>query len=308
MSIAAVSKTRVAYISEVTWATTPATPTFLEMRRTNGGLQTKKTTVESEQINLYRRTPAVYQTGQDVAGSYDLEFSYATLDDMIAAALQSTWSSNVISDGATQQSFTFEETVDIGGGAFAYARYLGCEVNSLSLNFSSRAAVKGSVSLMGQQEVLDTAIISGATYTGVNTNQIETAAGIASLSLFSLSPIAKLKSFSLNIDNGMRVRDIVGSLYTQEPGSSQCKITGSMDVYFETNVAYALSLAHSSGAISFNVGTVTNKKYTISIPTAQITDGVKKLGGRNEDVMVTLPFEALGTSGSPALTITRNVA
>lgn len=307
MTISAVSKSRVAYIAETTYATTPTTPTLTELRRTSGNLSTKKTTVESEQINLYRRTAAIYQTGQDVVGSYDSEFSYATLDDMIAAALQSSWATNVISDGSTQQSFTFEETVDTGGGTFAYARFLGCEVNSLALSVASRSAVKGTISLMGQQEALDTAIVSGATYAGVNVNQIETAVGVSGLSLFSLTPAPKIKNLSLTIDNSLRIRDRVGSLYSEEFGSGLCKVSGSIDAYFESNALYALSLAHGSGAIAFTIGTVTNKKYSISIPAAQITDGSRKLGGRNDEVMVTIPFEATGTSANAQITITRNV-
>lgn len=308
MAIATVAKSRVAYVAESAFTTTPSTPTFTEMRRVSGNLGTRKTTVASEEVHLDRRTRAVYQTGQDVAGSYDLEFSYATLDDMLLGVLQSTWSTNVISDGNTQASFTFEETVDIGGGSFAYNRYTGCEINSLTLNIASRAAVKGSVSIMGQQETLDTTIISGATYTTPNTNQIETAVGISSLSLFSLSPTPKVKSLSLTIDNSLRIRDRVASLYTEEFGSGLCKVTGSLDLYFESNAAYAQSLSHGIGAISFNIGTVTNKKYTISIPNAQITEGARRLGGRNDDVMATIPFEAVGTASSALITITRNVA
>lgn len=307
MTISAVSKSRVAYVAETSFTTTPSTPTFREVRRTAGNLSTKKTTVESEEIHLFRRTPAVYQTGQDVAGSYDLEFSYGTLEDFMAYALQSAWASDVISDASTQQSITVEETVDTGGSTFAYSRFTGCEVNSLALTMASRAAIKGSVSIMGQVEALDTGIVTGATYTNVNTNQIETAVGISGLSLFGLSPVPKIKSLSLTIDNSLRIRDRIGFLYSEEFGSGLCKISGSMEAYFESNALYAQSLAHGLGAISFGIGTVTSKKYTISIPNAQITDGSRRLGGRNDDVMVTIPFEAVGTVSSALITITRAV-
>ena len=308
MSISAAAKSRVAYVAETAFGTIPATPTFLIVRRTGGNLQTKKTTIESDEINLDARPRAVYQTGQDVSGQYDFELSYGSFDDMLAAALMSSWSTNVISDGITPQSFTFEETVDLGTAGFAYNRFAGCEVNSLALNLATRAGVKGTIGIMGQVETTDTAIVAGATYTSPNTNQIETAVTVASLAIIGLSPVPKIKNLSLSINRGMRLREKVGSLYSEEFGINNTEISGSFDAYFESQALYAQVLAHGTGAISFNIGTVTNKKYTFSLPTVQLLDGTRKLGGRGEDVMVTVPFKAVGTASNPLLTVTRNVA
>jgi hypothetical protein len=308
MSIAASAKSRVAYIAETTWGTIPATPTFLEIRRTGGNLETKKTTVESDELHLDARPRAVYQVGQDVSGTYQFELSYGSFDDMLAGVLQSTWASNVISDGVTQQSFTFEETVDIGGGNFTYSRLAGCEVSSLALTLASRSAVKGSLNLMGQVETLDTAIVTGATYTAPNTNQIETAVTVASLAILGLNPAPKIKNLNITIDRGLRIRDRVGTLYTEEFGINNTKVSGSFDAYFESNALLTQVLAHGIGALSFNIGSVTLKKYTISLPTIQLLDGPKKLGGKGEDVMLNVQFQAVGTAANPLITVTRNVA
>jgi hypothetical protein len=308
MTISSSAKSRVAYVPEVTFGAIPATPTFLVLRRTGGNLQTKKTTMESDEINLDARPRAVYQTGQDVSGQYDFELSYGSFDDMLAAVLMSTWSTNVISDGITQSSFTFEETVDTGTGTFAYNRFAGCEVNSMALTLASRAGVKGSLGIMGQMETTDTAIVSGATYTAPNSNQIETAVTVASLAIDSLSPTPKIKNLSLNINRGMRIRDKVGSLYSEEFGINNTEVSGSFDAYFESKALYDAVLAHGKGAISFNLGSVTNKKYTFAMANCQFLDGTRKLGGRGEDVMITVPFKAVGDATTPLLTVTRNVA
>lgn len=305
--ISSSAKSRVAYVAETTFGTIPTTPTFLEVRRTNGNLSTKKTTVESDEIHLDRNVRAIYQTGQDVAGSYDVEFSSGSFDDMIAAALMSTWSTNVVGVGVTPPSFTFEETADIGNSNFAYNRFAGCMVNSLSLTVAARAALKGSIALMGQVETTDTAILSGATYTAPNTYAIETAATLAISAMFGLSPIATVKSLSLSIDNSLRIRDQVTSLYSNQFGVGLCKISGQIEAYFSDNTAYALSLSHSTGTLTFQIGTVSGKRYTVSIPNAQITDGMRKIGGRNDDIMVTIPFEATGNASSNSINITRAV-
>ncbi len=308
MSIAATSRTRVAYISESTFGTTPATPTFLEMRRTSGGLGIKKGTVVSDQVTLDRNVRAEYQVSQDVAGSYDFEFAADSYDDMLAGALRASWATNVLVNGVAEPSFTFEETIDLTG-SYAYHRFTGCMVESLSLNLGARKAVTGSVNIMGQQAALATSIITGATYTAPATTPVETADKVATLTVAGISPAPKVKGLSLNINNNLRIRDKVGSLYTDSFGVGMCDITGSLEAYFETNELYQAVLDHGGGALSFTLGSVANKKYTVLMPSVTFLDGSKKLGGKNDDVMVSIPFRAVydaTTAGS--IKITRAVA
>jgi hypothetical protein len=307
-SIASSSRTRVAFIAQTAVGAFPATPAFSTLRRTGGNLVTKKTIIESEEVQLDGRTRAIYQTGQDVAGSYDFELSYGTFDDLIAGVLQSSWTTNSISDGTTQQQFGFEETVDLGGSGFAYSRFVDCEISSLALTLASRAAVKGTVSVMGKSEAIDTAIVTGATYVAPNTNQVETSATVGTLSVLGLGTQPIIKNLTMTIDRALRIRDSIGTLYTTGFGSGPCKVSGSFDVYFSDVAIAQMVLAHGSGALQIPIGTVTGKKYLITIPAAQLLDGARKIGGRTEDVMYSVPFQAIGNAASPLITVQRAIA
>lgn len=309
MNIAAASRSRVAYVPEASFAATPAAPSFIDIRRTSGNLATKKTTVVSDEIQLDRNVRDEYQVGQDVSGSYDFELSYGSFDDMIAGVLQSAWANNVIANGATQQSFTFEEAVDLGGGSLSFRRFLGCEVNSMTLTFASRAAVKGSVMMMGRQELVDGTAITGATYALPNTNPILTSVSVGSLAIAGLTPAPKIKQLALTVANNLRIRDRVGSLFSEEFGDGSCDVTGTMDVYYEGGGIYAAVLAHGGGAVNLTVGVASGAKYTISMPNVVFLDGAVRLGGKNDDVMVSVPFRARFDPVSQAsITITRGVA
>lgn len=307
MSIAPTSRTRVAYIAESAFGITPATPTFLEIRRTGGNLRTKKTTAVSEEIHLDRNVRAEYQLAQDVEGSYDFELTYGSFDDMLEAALGGAWSTNVLVNGSVEKSLTFEQTVDIGGGSFEYHRFTGVEVDSLSLKFEARKGVTGSVNLQGKQETLASAIISGATYTDPNTNIIETANSVASLAVASLSPVPIARNLTLNIANNLRRREVLGSLYTNSFGSGQLDVTGTLEAYFTSNALYQAVLDHGTGALALTIGAVTAKKYTISLPVIQFLDGSKILGGKSDDVRVEIQFRAVW-DGAKSISITRAVA
>ena len=308
MAFASTSKSRAAYVAETVFGTTPATPAFKNIRRTRGGLATRKGTEVSGEIQADRNVRDEYQLSQDVAGSYDFELSYGSFDDLLAGALMGAWATDVLVNGTLQPSFTFEEMVDIGGTS-KYFRYAGVSVSTLALNFASRASVKGTINLMGQKEIVDDAIVTGATYTTANTKPIACAHNVAALTVAGLTTQPIIKSLSLNIANNLRVRDAVGTLYTAEFGVGQCDVTGSLEAYFSDGELYQKVLDHGSAAISFTVGATTAEKYTFNLPKCVFLDGNKTLGDKNSDVMVTIPFRAVydaTTAGS--IKITRAVA
>lgn len=307
MPIGSVSRSRVAFIPEVTPNTIPATPTFLTLRRTSGSLATNKNTVQSEEIQADRNVRDVYQTMQSVEGSYECEFSHASLDDMLSGAMMANWATNVLSNGVTQRTFTFEEMVDLGGSQL-FHRYTAAMVNQLQLSAEANQAVRATLGIMARQEAVASAIISGATYTAPNTEPIETGVTVNITTLAGLTPIPICRGLRLNINNNLRMHERLGSLFSDEFGMGQAEISGEIDLYYDTLAQYQLSLNHSSGQITATLGSQANKKYTFNMPNVRFLQAAKPLRGRNDSVMATLPFQALGTGSTASLSITRLVA
>lgn len=307
MAFGDTSKSRIAYIAESAFGTTPATPTFKELRRTGGGLETRKGTNISGQVSLVRDIRQVLQLSQDVVGDIQFEFNNATFDDFLEAVLGGTWSTNVLNTGNTARFFTFEETVLVGATS-NYMRFLGCSLNTMALNIGSREMMTGSIGIMGkQQSVNATSILSGATYTGANAESVFTADKVASLSILGGTPI--VRSLSMNFNNNLRVRPAVGTLYSDEFGMGAVEVTGRIEAYFASGTLPDAILNHGTGALSFTVGVDANKKYTFSLPVIQIGNGTTVLGGQNDDVMVNIDFQAVyDVSSSSTLSVTRLVA
>jgi len=299
--------TRIAYIAESTFGTTPATPAFQVLRTTGGGVSTNKTTAISDELQADRNVRDEIQLGQDVAGSYPFELSYGSFDDILAAVMFGDWAANILKNGTTRKFFTFEETVELGA-TDSFSRYVGAMISQMSLNFTARGKITGSFNVMAKQEQLDAAIIFGATYTAANTNAVMSASG----SLGSLSVLGgsyKVRSLTLNINNNLRTRPVIGSLYSEEFGAGRTTITGEMEIYFESNTLYQSVLDHGSGAVSFTVGQVANEKYTFDLPKIILGSGSKPVGGNDDDIMVRLPYTAVyDASEACSLKITRAVA
>ncbi|MCS0497863.1 phage tail tube protein [Ancylobacter sp. MQZ15Z-1] len=309
MSFAASSGARIAYVAEATFGTTPATPAFKVFRTTGGGPRTSKTTITSDEIRADRNVPDESMVGMDVAGAYPFEFSYGTFDDMLDGALMGAWASDVLKNGVTPKSFTFEETLELGA-TDSFSRFSGCMVNTFSLSVSAREKVTGSIGLMGQKEELDTAVIEDATYTAANAEPILSASGnIASLAVASLDPAPKLRSVSFEVNNDLRTRPVVGSLYSEEFGLGRCNVTGTLNAYFGSNALYQAVLDHGGGALSFTIGKDAGKKYTFLFPKIVFLNGERQVGGNSDDVMVNIPFRAVYDAAEAcSIKITRAVA
>ncbi|CAO4178861.1 phage tail tube protein [Methylorubrum populi] len=310
MTIASGSTRRIAFVPEATFGVAPATPSFKTFRATGGGPRTNKTTDTSDEIRADRNVTDEMHLGQDVAGAYNTEWSYGGFtDDMLEAVLFGSWAANVLKNGTTPKSFTFEERVDLGGGNQSFSRFAGTMINGLSLAIAARSKVTGSVSVMAQKETLDTAIVTGATYAAASTTPISTAsANIAALQVAGL-PAPKVRSLSLDLTNNLRTRPLVGSLYTDSFGYGRFEVTGTLEAYFETNDLYQRVLDHGSGVLSFNIGNAANQKYAFLLPKIIFGNGERRPGGNNDDVMVSIPFRAVYDQATDAtLQITRGVA
>lgn len=309
MTIASGSGRRIAYVAETVFGTTPATPSFKTFRATGGGPRTNKTTGTSDEIQADRNVRDEFMLGQDVSGAYNFELAYGNLDDLLEGLLFNTWATNVLKNGTTQKSFTFEETLDLGAGAKSFSRFDGCMISQMSLAIAARAAITGSMTIMGQNETLDTAIVTGATYAAAGTTPISTSsANVANLSVTGITAQPKVRSLNFDINNNLRTRPVVGSLYTDSFGSGRCEVTGTLEAYFETNELYAAVLAHGSGAVSFTVGNSTGNKYTFSLPKIIFGNGERRPGGNSDDVMVSIPFRAVyDTATAATIQITRAV-
>jgi hypothetical protein len=308
MPIASGSARRIAFIKEATFGTTPATPAFQILRATGGGPRTNKSTDTSKEIQADRNVRDVFLLGIDVAGDYAFELTYGTLDALLEGALFGAWDEDdILKNGVTPASFTFEEFLEMGA-TDSFSRFTGCMVNSLSLAIAARAAITGSLALMGQQETLGTAILSGATYVDPNDNPVSTAsANVASLSVAALSP--KVKSLNLQIANNLRTRPVVGSKVSEQFGYGRCEVGGTLDCYFESNALYQAVLDHGGGAVSFIVGNSTGEKYQFDLPKIIFGNGERQPGGNDDDVMVSIPFNAVyDESEACTIMITRAVA
>lgn len=299
------SQTRLAYVAESTYGTTPATPTMQIMRVTGEGLKPALSYITSDEIRADRNVPDLTLVGSEAGGNIDFELSYGSMDDVLESLMYSTWSTNVLKNGVTQKSFTIEKTFE-AGTTDQYHRFTGSIVNTLSLKMEAKKAITGSFGFVSKGMSSAQAIISGATYTAVNSNPVINAAtNFTSLTMTGISS-PKLMSLNIDISNQLKQQPVIGSIDSNAITAGTFIVTGSFDAYFETNDMYDSYLNDTSTNLSFTIGGAGSKNYAFSMGKVKFSDGEILAGAANQDVMARMKFQALYyASDAATLKITR---
>jgi hypothetical protein len=299
------SQTRLAYITESTYGTTPATPAFNNLRITGESLKPNMQYISSDEIRPDRNVPDLTQVGAEAGGSFDFELSYGSFDTILESLMYSAWSSDVLKNGVTQKALSFEKTFE-AGTTDQYHRYVGSIVNTMSLNIAARAKVTGSFGILSKGMTSGQAIISGATYVAANANPvINAASNFASLSMTGVTS-PEITALTLNITNNLRHQPVVGSVNSRGIGAGRFMVTGSIDAYFLNEELLDLYMENTSSDLGFALGGASDLKYDFALGTIKFNDAEIVAGGNDQDVLARMSFQAIyDASDAATLKITR---
>lgn len=296
------SRTRLAYVAESTWGTTPTTPTLITTRFTGESLNANIDNVVSDEIRADRNVSDLIQVGSAAGGSVDFELTYGGFtDDWLEALLFGTWSSNVLKNGVTQKQFTLEKTFETGA-TDQFHRITGAVPNSMSLSMATGSIVTGSFDFIGKGMTAATTAISGSTYTAANTNTpINAATNFASLAMTGVTSPA-LTALDINITNNLDLQKVLGSLDGRQVTEGRFEVSGSMTVYFENSELYALFLAGTSSDLTFKLGGASSKNYLFNVPTLKFENAQVVAGGNDQPLLITTDFRGI-YNGTEAATL-----
>jgi len=298
------SQTRLAYIVESTYGTTPATPAFLNQRFVSESMNANIENETSNEIRSDRNVTDLIQVGADAGGSVDFELSYGSFDAWLESLMFGAWSSNILKNGNTQKSFTIEKTFE-GGATDQYHRFTGCVANSLSLAIQAKKVVTGTFDFLAKGATTAQAIIASATYTAANSNPVINAA--ANFASFSMSGVTspELMSLNLKVTNNLRRQSVVGSLDARGVGTGRFEVTGEAVMYFTNATLYDLFLAGTASTLLFTIGGASSKNYAFEIANLKFEKAEIVAGGNDQDVMAKVSFRGLYDNTDNTLKITR---
>jgi hypothetical protein len=285
-------------IAEVTWGTTPTTPTGIFTRYTGLSLNPVKDVFESKEIRNDRQTSDLRHGILMGVGDIDVEHSNAAYDDLLESAMFSAWSTNDLLIGSTRKSFTME----VGHtGVAQYISFTGCVVDKMQISFKPGEIVTGKFSIKAQDAARAGTTLFSATSAAATGLPYDTFTGTITE---GGSPIATVTALDFTLDNQLEEAKVIGSssLYDLQP--KRAKITGTLTAFFTDGSLLDKFLAETASSLVVSAAAGT-KSLTFDFSNIKYTGG--KVDVNTEGLLaIDLPFVALYHATDTALKITRD--
>ena len=311
MTGTASNQLRSAFVAEATAGTTPSTPSF-----TNSDVPINMTAAPAivEHRSLAGKGEAVQTAigGIDVTGEMSGTLVYGAYDDFFESLFQGTWTTNALKNAKTTQSLTIENGIPAGeGGTNTLMRYQGVEAIGGSLTLTSNADITFAFDLLGMgSSDTTTSEISGANYNDQTERAPLTSGVDVGTIAFGGYTLDAFESATINFNyEGREAQNVLGSSFVKgglTKGAALAEITAR--VYVDSNFASLYNAArdtdHSLFSVTFPLGSVTSKKYTLLFPKCKFTGANLDFTGNNamQDITIRAMYDEQTEDASMKLT------
>lgn len=222
-------------------------------------------------------------------------------------------SQSTVANGASlSRSFTLEYAMtDIN----QFLPFRGMRANSMDLSLDVGSIITGSFGFLGQGHdgMVGATTLPGSPVASQTLEVMNSVADVGAIYENGSSVLGGsssfIKSVKLNIANNMRAQKAIGIFGNAGIGLGELAITGSMDIYVENANYYNKWLAGTTTSLALGMADAAGNGYLVEMDKVQFKDGGLNLGGRNDDTMLSLPFQAFysPTTGR-GIRLTRAVA
>lgn len=305
MAIANGAQHSLHYVAEVTYGTTPATPTWTPIPHTGTTLNLTKDAIESEKLRGDRQVEDFRHGNKTVGGDISSELEYEAFDDILEAVMCGTWDTDVLKSGTTRRSFTLERKfADLATPE--YHRHTGCEFNSMAISVAPNQMATATFGVVGKDLSLNTSEVASSTYSADSGNTpFDSFTGSITE---GGSSIATVTSIEFTIENGLEPLFSVGSDTTNRPSIGKSRVTGNLTTYFDSKTLYEKFLNETESEIVLTLTDVDGNDYQFDIPRVKYNSGQPDVSGEGA-VTVAMDFVALyNDSDASQLVITRTDA
>ena len=199
-----------------------------------------------------------------------------------------------LENGITPKSYTVERSFeDIS--VFEYMT--GMEIDTFSPSASAGSIVTSSFGMIGRSHTSETSrgAVTDAVDESIGT-PFNASSNVAKLSE-NQTDLTFVTELSLEITNNLRERNVLGVVGASSIGSGEFNVTGSMSVYFEDNALLEKLLNNTQTKLTFAFAAADGSVLSFHLPAIKFTEGLPEVSGKNEDVILSLGFQAI--AGGP---------
>jgi len=208
--------------------------------------------------------------------------------------------SESIAAAVTRSSFSFiRHFADIAPADKPYYIYRGNEISSLQLTIAANAMVTGAFTVFGQSLELaeDLAALGTPTYPAASTTTpLDSFTGALEEGGVTVAVVTEM---TLNLDNGIEPRFVVGNKNSIDPTVKRSNLTGQVTAYFEDSTLVEKFINEEESSLVFALPDADGNLQRYRVPRFKYTGGQPDVTGEGP-ITLAMPFQALldTTAGS----------
>jgi len=282
------ARSQLAYVVEVTFNSTPGSPTMLELPFNTNSLDLNKETLESAEIRSDRQIAIQRHGNKTVSGAIEVDFRADDFDDLLESAFFNTFdSSSVLKAGITPQHLTIEEgALDIT----QFRVFTGCTVNSMSMSIQPNAIVTATFDIVGGNMTQSATPLDASITVASGNDPFDSFSGTLQEGGGGITIVSGL---DFTLDNSVAPAFVVGNAVAPCLEFGRSNLTGTLSVYYEDAALIDKFIAETESSIQVALAsTVTGDTYTILIPRVKY-NGASVPVADEQSRIIALPFQAL---------------
>jgi hypothetical protein len=281
-------------------------PAFETIVYNQGGPMLKVGTLDDNAIRGDRHRQGTRTGAHDASGDIQVNTRYGAYDTILQALTCGTWTDNVLGVGITRRSFLCEQHFASGISDKPYAFTPGWVWNKASFQANANGIFTATFGGFGRTTTGAASAIASSTYGDASTSKMFTA--FDGTVTAGSSVLANVTAFSLDIDNGLTPRSVVGSKLSLEPDLARCKVSGSLELWFTDNALIDSFRGEAEDSLSFAMTDPDGNALTIALPALLYTAGSPEVSG-DGSIPVKMTFEAyFDADTEESITFTRDPA
>lgn len=221
-------------------------------------------------------------------------------------------SQSLVAQGNVFRSYSMEYAMtDIT----QFMTFPGMRPNSLELNIETGSIITGSFGFLGGtgHSMQATTRLPGSPVASQSLEVMNAVTDIGAIYEAGVSVLGAstgfIKKVSLSVNNNLRAQKAVGVFGNADVAAGEFDVGGTLEMYVDNAVYYNKWLQGVTTSLAFGLADSAGNGYMIELDKVQFGDGGMGIGGRNDDTMLTLPFNAyFNAPTGRGIRITRAVA
>jgi len=301
------SRAGLSYVPEVTFGTTPVTPSLIQLPYTTQSLGLTKERVSGNDLQPDRMLRVDRHGNRSVAGDIVTDLRKGDYDAFLESAFFNSFSTNVLKIGTTPKFFSIEDAAtDIA----QFRLFTGMSVSSLAVSIKPNQMVTGTFSMVGKDMTISGTSVD-AVKTAPSVNQpFDSYSGALSIGTAggSLSSVAIVTGIDFTINNALAPTFVVGSASTPQLEYGMATVEGTITAYFEDASLINRFIDETATGLQVIVDDPTGlSDYTWLFPRVKINGADVPVDSPTSRI-ITMPFVALyDTTEATNIKLTRSV-